>query len=275
MIFENKGFTLIELSIVLVIIGLVVGGVLIGKDLIEAAQIRTQVSQFESLDAATMTFKTKYHCLPGDCPNGGNFGFVVYQYDGCSNPGSNSGNGNGIIGTTTDVTLWAPAQAENLRFWDHLADAGWTTLRPFACNRYGGSVGVSGRMPRSQVIVMYNSPYSGGGSAGGGMQGHHYMLASLNITCAASGSAAVDELLTPLKAFMVDSKTDDGLPATGRTVASSGCNVLMLNSPYGAGGGTISPAEDCVVMSGGQYVYNSVANTSAQNCTLNVKTSGF
>jgi prepilin-type N-terminal cleavage/methylation domain-containing protein len=49
---QKTGFTLIELSIVLVIIGLVVGGVLVGKDLIFAAQVRRAVSEAESFNTA-------------------------------------------------------------------------------------------------------------------------------------------------------------------------------------------------------------------------------
>ncbi len=63
---KKSGFTLIELSIVLVIIGLVVGGVLVGQDLIKSAQTRAQVSQFEKLNTAATTFRLKYNALPGD-----------------------------------------------------------------------------------------------------------------------------------------------------------------------------------------------------------------
>ena len=55
-----KGFTLIELSIVLVIIGLIVGGVLVGQDLIYAAKVRAQATQFERLKTAVYTFQGKY-----------------------------------------------------------------------------------------------------------------------------------------------------------------------------------------------------------------------
>ena len=63
---KNKGFTLIELSIVLVIIGLIVGGVLVGQDLIKAAEIRATVSQVEGYNSAVNTFRLKYNGLPGD-----------------------------------------------------------------------------------------------------------------------------------------------------------------------------------------------------------------
>src|ERR1700685_2222580 len=60
------GFTLIEMSIVLVVIGLVVGGVLVGQDLIRAAYIRAQISQIEKFNTAVNTFYGKYQALPGD-----------------------------------------------------------------------------------------------------------------------------------------------------------------------------------------------------------------
>jgi prepilin-type N-terminal cleavage/methylation domain-containing protein len=67
------GFTLIEMSIVLVIIGLLVGGVLVGQDLIRAAQVRKTGTLIEQLNTAVNTFKLKYNCLPGDCANASDF----------------------------------------------------------------------------------------------------------------------------------------------------------------------------------------------------------
>lgn len=90
----NKiGFTLIEMSIVLVIIGLIIGGILTGQDLINAASIRAQTSQIEKYQTAVHTFQNKYGYLPGDIPNpyASNFGF---QTRGTI---EGEGDGNGII----------------------------------------------------------------------------------------------------------------------------------------------------------------------------------
>ena len=57
---SSSDFTLIEMSIVLVIIGLIVGGVLVGQDLIRAAYVRAQVSQIEKFNTALNTFYGKY-----------------------------------------------------------------------------------------------------------------------------------------------------------------------------------------------------------------------
>ncbi len=89
----KAGFTLIEMSIVLVIIGLIVGSVLVGQDLINAAGIRAQISQIEKYNTAVRTFQVKYGYLPGDIPNpyAAQFGFASRgQYAG-------EGDGNGVL----------------------------------------------------------------------------------------------------------------------------------------------------------------------------------
>src|SRR3984957_20998129 len=63
---NRNGFTLIELSIVLVIIGLIVGGILVGQDLIKAAEVRAQLLQIEKYNSAVNTFRGKFGGLPGD-----------------------------------------------------------------------------------------------------------------------------------------------------------------------------------------------------------------
>ena len=63
---KKSGFTLVELAIVLVIIGLIIGGVLVGQDLIKAAEIRSSTTQIEKYNTAATAFRTKYDGFPGD-----------------------------------------------------------------------------------------------------------------------------------------------------------------------------------------------------------------
>lgn len=84
----SYGFTLLEIAIVLVIAGLLAGGILVGRELIHAAEIRATLTQLERFNAAVNTFKGKYGCLPGDCDFASDIGF-----DADSN-----GNGDGFIG---------------------------------------------------------------------------------------------------------------------------------------------------------------------------------
>src|SRR5262249_34097963 len=70
---RREGFTLIELSIVLVIIGLIVGGILVGRDMIRQAGLRSVLTDIEQFKTAITAFEVKYDCLPGDCPNATTF----------------------------------------------------------------------------------------------------------------------------------------------------------------------------------------------------------
>lgn len=71
---NNRGFTLVELSIVLVIIGLLIGGILVAQSLIGTAKVAATVSQLQQFDAGVMSFKEKYRNLPGDSPIFGGYG---------------------------------------------------------------------------------------------------------------------------------------------------------------------------------------------------------
>ena len=70
---SRAGFTLIELSIVLVIIGLVVGGIFVGKELVRASQLNSVLRDLDKYNSAVLTFKDKYGHLPGDIPNATQF----------------------------------------------------------------------------------------------------------------------------------------------------------------------------------------------------------
>ena len=63
---SEKGFTLVELAVVMIIIGLLIGGVLKGQELIKSAKVTSTISQVKGIDAATSTFQDIYAGLPGD-----------------------------------------------------------------------------------------------------------------------------------------------------------------------------------------------------------------
>ena len=127
----KSAFTLIELSIVLVIIGLLVGGVMAGAHLINAAKLHRIGSTVEQYRTAVLTFKSKYNGLPGDLSNA--TAFWGTNPEGCPNSwgaagpyvtGTCNGNGNGIIGPSVLWTNDVPPTAEWARFWHHLSNAG-------------------------------------------------------------------------------------------------------------------------------------------------------
>jgi prepilin-type N-terminal cleavage/methylation domain-containing protein len=112
-------FNLIELSIVLVIIGLIVGGILVGRDLISAAAVRAQISQIEKYNQAVNTFRSKYGYLPGDIPDpyASQFGFQSRFYF------LGNGDGNGVIQSynTSDAPVSIPDQSDR-RFRRNVTD---------------------------------------------------------------------------------------------------------------------------------------------------------
>jgi prepilin-type N-terminal cleavage/methylation domain-containing protein len=129
------GFTLIELSIVLVIIGLIVGGVLVGQDLIKAAEVRKIISEKDAIGTAVYTFETKYSCLPGDCPNATNFwgqtaGCSVFATTPLTNGGPTcNGNGDGNIDFGQGAAGSYPGTSLEVQyFWHHLFNAGLINL---------------------------------------------------------------------------------------------------------------------------------------------------
>lgn len=117
---HQQGFTLVELAIVLVIIGLIVGGVLVGQDLIKSAEIRATVSQIEKYNAAATTFRDKHGGLPGDIINSrvAQFGLTPARTTAGA---AGEGNGDGLLqGTAANPSYLI---GETLAFWSDLTQA--------------------------------------------------------------------------------------------------------------------------------------------------------
>jgi len=108
----KKGFTLVELSIVLVIIGLLVGGILIGQSLIDSVRIQSQIRQIQQFDVAFYGFKDKFKQLPGDnillTPVGDNDGVIENDK---------------TAGVSSSFLLEPKATEEKANFWKHLSDS--------------------------------------------------------------------------------------------------------------------------------------------------------
>ena len=145
---KQTGFTLVEIAIVLVIVGLLIGGVLKGQEMITNAKLKRVESDNAGLLAALYSYQDRYLQLPGD--DGGAAGrFTIY-----SGVGAN-GNGDGAIGTGSDwndavrlSTAWANADGldESAKFFAHLRAAGLVSGGALDGNRptnaFGGQIGI-------------------------------------------------------------------------------------------------------------------------------------
>jgi prepilin-type N-terminal cleavage/methylation domain-containing protein len=255
---RQGGFTLIELSIVLVIIGLIVGGILVGQDLIKAAELRAAIAQIEKYETSVNAFRTKYNGIPGDLPNAGNFNFTTTGI-------TTAQNGNGLLYRTTGVLTFDDESAAVFR---HMAQANMVaesiTATTFATNDVDA---FSAYVPASKygrgIMVI---PISYGGV-------NHFVLASVaSITDGVF--AAFNEGMTPLDGFSVDSKMDDGNPSIGRVIA-----VTDLEA-WDAGDNTAT-AGDCVnnnntaapTLSDDTYFTNSTVTAGIPGCTLRIRAS--
>jgi prepilin-type N-terminal cleavage/methylation domain-containing protein len=126
----QKGFTLVEIAIVLVIIGLLLGGILKGQEMITQAKIKNVMADFSGISAAYHGYQDRYRAIPGDDPGAGRWGLTL--------PGSA---GNGLVTGTYNSTT---ATDESRLWWDHLRRAGFVsgagTQQPF--NAVTGMIGV-------------------------------------------------------------------------------------------------------------------------------------
>lgn len=180
---KQSGFTLIEIAIVLVIIGLLLGGVLKGQELINTARVRALNNSVDGITAAWFSFQDRYRAFPGD---------YLDARSQINLPGAQAGgDGNGLVDT----------DAERGRVWTHLESAGYIT------GGYDGATVIADQYGCSVVTC----PDNGFGSGMNLSQGRLIQTAT---------AADAHELITgrgiPVQVIAeLDRKVDDGQPATG------------------------------------------------------------
>lgn len=207
-----KGFTLVELSIVIVIIGLIVAGITAGKSMVRQAKIRAVMNDMTKYETSIRTFSLQYNGLPGDLP-------TAYNYWG-ANCAASAGlcNGDGDRHVTTSTTA---NDNEPYRMWQHL------TLSGILPGNYTGvAVGGSG----DQCSPGINAPAHN--LAGGGCWHIDWQtvwsaqnIPDSNVLIigniyADPGAAALPywpygTSFTPAEASGIDTKMDDGKPYSG------------------------------------------------------------
>jgi prepilin-type N-terminal cleavage/methylation domain-containing protein len=230
---RSPGFTLIELSIVLVIIGLITGGILVGRDLIDAAALRATVAQIEKYNTAVNTFRIKYGQLPGDMDlnTAKAFGFLTTNRGSVGNGDNDGAIDGGVAGHSGMLGYVQPGNGEAGVFW---VDLSFANLIPGNFNTaiFGTqSPSASG----ASLSLYFPSTQLGGGNMiyvyeSGGY--NYYGLSSVTSLANGFGMQSTGSL-TPLQAVNIDKKIDDGVATTGTVRAN-----------YVLGNGNWSIAED-------------------------------
>lgn len=210
---KQRGFTLLELSIVLVIIGLLAAGVLVGRDLIASAAIRGTLSDIEELNSAINLFRHKYQSLPGDTNKA-----EMMAIGTPGGPGAN-GDGDGTVFSEMYTFLrdHAGEQKEMLNLFYHLSKTGlikgeyrgFDGLTPGLSDELEGYVMKTRISDRAFLIAASLIPSPGSTAF---QLGNSIVVTGEKPGLEYPGTQAA---MTSQQAFMIDSKLDDGYPTSG------------------------------------------------------------
>ncbi len=262
---KTSGFTLVELAIVLVIIGLIIGGVLVGQDLIKAATIRSTVSDIEKFNAGATTFRGKYNGLPGDLTAARAVEFNLSAAADANSAGTAGlRDGNGVLegGAAGNTNLGG----ETALFWQDLGKAG------LIAGTYPGIGTVV--FPAVAVTTANANSYMPHAKLRDTANYYTYSTAGRNwfyigsIAADTAGVITPTAAVTPQEAKGIDEKIDDGFPTTG--VVLNMTNLTTANA--GA-----APATTVCATNATPSVYNvsSAATGALSNvvCMLQLRTS--
>jgi len=209
---KQKGFSLVELAITIVIVGLMVAGVTSGLHLMQAAKINQVISEITGYTKGVENFRLKYNALPGDFPVAAS----IWGAYAAGPPITGAHNGNGDEQISGDLT-------ESLYAWRHLVLANMII---------GDYSGADAGTP--DYIAGTNVPSSQA------YEGRHYFLSKFNNifntygNILQFGSNQTDTKpwgasLTPADANIIDGKIDDGAPTTGDVFFFRGDEYAAIN----------------------------------------------
>lgn len=227
----KQAFSLVELSIVLVVLGLLTGGILTGQNLIRASELRAVATEFQSFQSAVNTFRSKYFAIPGDMTNATDFwgaeaSCPLAAVGTVPKTVTCNGEGDGRLGYWGENPGFGTINQEEFRFWQHLANAG------LIGGSYPGTP-VSGVAHRQESTVGVNIPASKAGNVG--WYAGHIQNQSISHTLGMldgvyknvliigapnygghEGVYMPSGFLTSEEAWSIDKKMDDAKPGTGR-----------------------------------------------------------
>lgn len=206
-----RGFTLIELSIALVIIGLLVAAIVGGQALIQQSRLLSVLTDVNKFKSALSNFRQKYNSFPGDMIDATSYWAA-----------SANGDGDGQVEFTA-----GPPVYENLRAWQQLVLDGQIPGN-YTGSLSGGNFIAGINLPTSKIAgATFDLQYH---NLAVGKTGNAVILATIN-------AATIDfAALSPVDAQTLDEKSDDGLANSGDVITYKGTNVANGTCLTGADG---------------------------------------
>ncbi len=197
---NDSGFTLIELSMVLIIISLITAGIVGGRSLIYNAELKSVSADLTGFQTAINIFIDKYDAMPGDITD------ADLYWPSCDDtPTDCNGGGNGRVDSTS----------ESLRAWQQLGDS------EIIGNTFTGTgnFALDTNVPRAKLnagayVITYNS------SAIYGKQANHLVLGVIN-----GNSTNNNSILSATDSSTIDKKFDDGNGNSGNFIAQDGADA--------------------------------------------------
>jgi prepilin-type N-terminal cleavage/methylation domain-containing protein len=218
----QAGFTLVELAIVMIIIGLLIAGVLKGQELIANAKTTSTVAQLKAIDAAVSAFKDTYGALPGDLQTPAN------RMPNCGTAcTAGAGNGDGNIDAANSYAAALGTEAK--AFFPDLASANLVTN--IIDN---GTVGWGNDFLQAKIDTSGYIPGSVNTPSAANMPGSVAVLGTgsglyVALMSVAAVPVAANTGLQPKQANSIDIKLDDGIPGAGNVIAIGTVGVAATN----------------------------------------------